>query len=582
MAGFRTAMPVLIQASTGPYVGESVARATRLRVMVEAYLHELARGIAAGPAGVQATGQQTLAAVDAMLRAAEAARSRTLVDAIASAAIRSGLKDRDLADLVRRDQDAARRIVALYDSLAGWFQLPADARKPADEAALRRDIAAAEAERATLNSAIAARSPAIAGLARPMPVGVAELRAALKPGEAAVLALVGAVRSFVFAVPQQGAPMAIEAPLGREAIAQSVARLRSAMTDGGRGIEAVPPVDLRAAYAEIYQPLLKPLEPALAGAQSLLVVADGALAQIPWAMLPTEPAQPAATAGSPRFAEYRQAAWLIRRQAVTHLPSATALVALRRITPAAQAPRPFVGIGDPIFAAAPARQSGQQRSAVRATFDRNVALRALESLPPLPDTRIELEQIAKELGANSQSELYLGRRASEGEVRRAALDRYRVVAFATHGLAAGDVDGLLQPALALSSPKVTAEDGDGLLTMSEVMDLRLAADWVVLSACNTAGEVAPGAEVLSGLASAFFYSGARSLLVTHWAVETTAARLLTTGLFADKAPNRAEALRRSMLAMIDGRAGDGASGRAKFSYAHPMFWAPFALVGDPG
>lgn len=586
LAAWRAAMPILVEASTGPYAGEPAARAARLRVMVEAYAHELAQGIAAAPMPAQASGPQTLAAVDQMFRAIEAVRSRALIDAVSSAALRSGLRDRTLADLVRRDQDAARHAVALYDSLAGWFALPANARNPADEAALRRDIAAAEAERAELNRAIAQRSPAIAGLARPLPVGIADLRAALRPGEAMVTTLVGEERSFVIALSPQGAPTVLEAPLGRAALAETVARLRGAMTDGGRGIEAIPPYDLRVAYEQLYLPLLKPLEPAFAGAKSLLVVADGPLAQLPWAVLPTEPA-PAAAPGAAglRFAEYSRAPWLIRRQAVAHLPSATALVALRRMTPAAPAPRPFVGIGDPVFAEAPVRAAGGAtlvRAAVTRDPDRSVAIRALESLPQLPDTRIELQQIAKELGANPQTELYLGRRANETEVRNAALDQFRVVAFATHGLAAGDVDGLLQPALALTSPRITGDKDDGLLTMSEVLDLRLAADWVLLSACNTAGEVAPGAEVLSGLASAFFYSGARSLLVTHWGVETVAARLLTTGLFAGKAANRSEALRQSMLAMIDGKAGEGSAGKLKFSYAHPLFWAPFALVGDPG
>jgi CHAT domain-containing protein len=581
MEAYRAAMPVLIEATAGPYAGETLARAVRLRAVVEAYLHELARGIAAGPAGVPATGQHTLVAVDAMLRAAEAARSRTLLDAVAAAAVRSGLKDRAVADLVRRDQDAARRIVALHDSLAGWFQLPTNARKQADEAALRQQIAATEAERSELGRAIAARAPALAALARPAPAGTADLRAALKPGEAVVTVLVGDERSVAIALGRQGPPMVVEAPLGRAAIAASVARLRSAMTDGGRGVAAIPPYDVETAFAELYQPLLKPLEPAFATAPVLLVVADGALAQIPWAMLPTGPAERIAPAGAPRFAEYRRVPWLIRRHAVAHLPSVTALVALRRMTPAATAPRPFVGIGDPAFTGAPARPD-ITASPLRAGIDHAVALRTLESLPALPDTRLELEFIAKTLGADSRQELYLGSRASEGEIRRAPLDRYRVVAFATHGLAPGDVDGLTQPALALSSPRVTAEEDDGLLTMSEVMDLRLAADWVVLSACNTAGEAAPGAEALSGLASAFFYAGTRSVLATHWAVETVSARLLTTGAFAARAPNRAEALRRSMLALIDGGPGGGASDRAGFSYAHPLFWAPFALVGDPG
>ncbi|MBL8705990.1 MAG: CHAT domain-containing protein [Rhodospirillales bacterium] len=583
MADFRLAMPILIDAATGPYAGESGARSQRLRFTVEAYLGELARGIAAGPGGVQATGAQTLAVVDQMFRAAEAARSRTLLDAIATAAVRSGLKDRALADLIRRDQDAARRVVALYDSLAGWYALPGNMRRNEDEAAVRRLIAEAEAERDRLNREIAQRAPSAAGLVRPLPVALNDLRLALRPGEALVSVFAGDQRSYVIAVPQQGAPAVLEAPVGRNALAESVAKLRAAMNDTGRGIEALAPFDVQVAYGEIYRPLLQPLEPSFAGAKRLLVVADGALAQIPWALLPTSAASAASGEAGVRFGEYRRVAWLIRRQSVAHLPSATALVALRRMAPTAAAPRPFIGVGDPIFSEGPAAPGGARRGSMRLrSVERSVAIRALEGLPPLPDTRIELEQIAKVLGANPQTELYLGARASEGQVRGAALDRYRVVAFATHGLAAGEIDGLTQPALALSSPKVTAEQGDGFLTMAEVLDLKLAADWVVLSACNTAGAVQPGDEVLSGLASAFFYAGARSVLVTHWGVETVSARLLTTGAFSVKSPDRAEALRQSILALIDGKSGDGTAGKTKFAYAHPLFWAPFALVGDPG
>jgi CHAT domain-containing protein len=120
--------------------------------------------------------------------------------------------------------------------------------------------------------------------------------------------------------------------------------------------------------------------------------------------------------------------------------------------------------------------------------------------------------------------------------------------------------------------------------MGEVLGLKLNADWVVLSACNTASGEGAGAEAVSGLGRAFFYAGARALLVSNWPVETTAARLLTTDLFRRQAANpalgRAEALRQAELAMIDGDP-TGAGPRA-FSYAHPIFWAPFSLVGDGG
>jgi CHAT domain-containing protein len=151
-----------------------------------------------------------------------------------------------------------------------------------------------------------------------------------------------------------------------------------------------------------------------------------------------------------------------------------------------------------------------------------------------------------------------------------------VVYFATHGLVAGDVKGLGEPSLALTLPAKPTELDDGLLTASEVAQLKLNADWVVLSACNTAAGDMPGAEALSGLARAFFYAGARALLVSHWSVDSEAATRLTTATFdimkADPKAGRAEALRRAMLAYMNDKASP--------LNAYPAFWGPFSVVGE--
>ena len=158
------------------------------------------------------------------------------------------------------------------------------------------------------------------------------------------------------------------------------------------------------------------------------------------------------------------------------------------------------------------------------------------------------------------------------------LDDYRIVYFATHGLVAGDIKGLAEPSLALSMPKVPSDIDDGLLTASEVAQLKLNADWVVLSACNTIAGDKPGAQALSGLARAFFYAGARALLVTHWAVDSAAATRLTTTTFdkmnANPTLGRSQALRLAMLEMMND-ATDPRNG-------YPAYWAPFVVVGEGG
>lgn len=159
-----------------------------------------------------------------------------------------------------------------------------------------------------------------------------------------------------------------------------------------------------------------------------------------------------------------------------------------------------------------------------------------------------------------------------------SLGDFRVVSFATHGLVAGELKGLPEPALVLTPPAEGTEDDDGLLMASEIGQLDLSADWVVLSACNTAAGGEPGAEGLSGLAKAFFYAGSRGLLVSHWPVASASTVDLITGMFAEAAAHpeigRAEALRRSMLKLMDD------PGRPEF--AHPAFWAPFVVVGEGG
>jgi CHAT domain-containing protein len=150
-----------------------------------------------------------------------------------------------------------------------------------------------------------------------------------------------------------------------------------------------------------------------------------------------------------------------------------------------------------------------------------------------------------------------------------------------HPDVAGSLNGLAwlyqEPALVLSIPDKPSEEDDGLLTASEVAMLKLNADFVVLSACNTAAGDKPGAEALSGLARAFFYAGAKSLVVSHWEVDSEATVALMDGLFealkANPRLSHAEALRISMLRMI--------ANSSKPEWAQPEFWAPFVVVGEP-
>jgi CHAT domain-containing protein len=197
------------------------------------------------------------------------------------------------------------------------------------------------------------------------------------------------------------------------------------------------------------------------------------------------------------------------------------------------------------------------------------------NLPALPETADELRAIAKMLDAPAD-DLLLGPRATMTALRRMPLDRYRIIDFATHGLLSGDVENLTEPALVLTPPDKPTPGDDGLLRASDIAAFRLNADWVVLSACNTAaGDGTPDADGWSDLTRAFFYAGARSLLVSHWPIWSKATARLITGVFdaqkKDPSIDRAEALRRAEMAMLDPD--------NPVEFAHPLAWAPFVLAG---
>ena len=591
LQGFRDAVPALLEA--GPQSAEeaATAKAQRLRLVLDAYIRLLAE--------IRATPLEQRAQLDSAaeaFRLADTARGQAVQRALSAASARLALRDPTLADLARREQDTGKQIAALEGVLINALSAPADQQDAGAAGALRGQITQLRQTRDGLRKQIERSFPDYAALIDPKPASLETVRRALKPGEALIATYVSDDATLVWAVPQQGPVAFVKTPLGAQRLDQAVKQLRRALDPQADTLGQIPPFDVKLAH-ELYVQLLKPVEPGWSGAKSLLVVADKALAQLPLGVLVTAPANVAAERdGQVLFAGYKTVPFLARQVALTQLPSAASLPTLRALPAASAERKPFVGFGDPLFNP---QQAGVQVADAGALTTRGLKLKlrsapkteqaasaVLAMLPRLPDTADEVRSIARALNADPDKDVFVGAAASERTVETLGLSDRRVIAFATHGLVPGELNGLTEPALALAAPQGGGGE-DGLLTMAEVLGLKLNADWVVLSACNTAAGDGAGAEAVSGLGRAFFYAGARALLVSNWPVETVSARELTTDLFkrqaADPALSRAEALRQAELALLDREGGsDPATRKMIFSYAHPIFWAPFSLVGDGG
>jgi CHAT domain-containing protein/tetratricopeptide (TPR) repeat protein len=435
--------------------------------------------------------------------------------------------------------------------------------------------------------------PQYGELIAPDPIEPLALRNLLRAGEALVAYLVLEDRVLSWLV-RPGQPVVYrDRSVSRVKLREMVAQLRASIDQGGNAYllaGQLRPVDVAAAH-DLFDVLVKPLESHLVGVRHLLVVPDDALLALPFGVLLKSPNDGAfgalvnlhargASPGPTELLAYRGLGWLARTHAISVLPAASALRALRGFPPSrGRAIEPFIGFGDPLVEGGGAARGG----AAVASRDALVLNELVRRLNRLPGTREELLAVGAALGANPETSVFLGARATKAMVKQLnateRLGRARVISFATHGLLSGDVSGLTEPALALSPVGLLGLE-DPLLRLSDILELRLInTEWVVLSACNTVVGDRSG-ESLGGLARAFFFAGARSLLASHWSVDDRATQALMTNIFqryaTDPTLPRAEAVSAAMLSLMEQAQGDMAY------LAHPFAWAPFVLVGEGG
>ena len=519
---------------------------------------------------IQSEPLQHLDLIGEAFEASQLARATSTAAAVSNMSARFGAGTDAIARLVRELQDGTGAWRRLDEALIEAVGQPPGKRDNAKETSLRDELKKLDGRLRNLRARLRRDFPEYAELASPSPVAIAGIQALLKSDEALITYLVGEDASYIWVLRRDRVDFR-RVELGAKDLGSAVTELRAVLDPAQFRGGKVPDFPVNTAH-RLYQGLFAPAEPLLKGVRHLFVVPDGALQSLPLGILVTAAPRDVVT----DFSGYREVPWLARKYALTTLPSVSSLRALRRFVTTVRASKPFGGFGDPLLHGHPGGSRGIKLVSLFTSGGiANVnAVRTI--LAPLPETADELEALARILGA-SEADLFLREQATEHRVKIQDLSRYQVLAFATHGLVAGELDGLAEPALVLTPPSVGTEEDDGLLTASEVATLKLNTDLVVLSACNTASaDGTPGAEALSGLAKAFFYAGSRSLLVSHWPVGSNAAVNLTTTMLKEAANENeighAEALRRSMLALMQTP--------DKPHFAHPFFWAPFVVVGE--
>lgn len=493
-----------------------------------------------------------------MFGVAQFARSSLTAQAIAQATARLvagdpkvaeallGYEDRKRAfEQLQTERDQAVATGAGADRLAALDQRIEEARKARDEA----------------EAVILERAPDYVKSGE-KPVTVGEARSSLAPDEAFMFYFVADSGSYGFII-RPNSIVSFPIPLNRAEIARIIDRLRATTIAKPNGL---PTLDFAASY-RLYQALFGPVEDQLQGVNRVTIAAAGDLLRYPLEALVTQPG------ASDNDGDYRKVPFLVRRFALTYVPSPRVFVNLRHGQTAQPGLKPFIGFGD--FQPGTTAQLAASFPPSRCADDYQ---RLSQGLVRLPETRDQVVAIARELGAGP-GDVVLGPAFDKARLASPDLAQYRIVLFATHAFLQESLRCFAEAAAITVSVSPRAPNADGEFEgISDIEKMKLNADLVALSACDTSGAGGVG-ESLSGLARAFFLRGARGLLVTHWTVVTGASVPLMIGTFSAGGGTRdsAQALRTAQLNMIDTA---GSSEQKPIEISHPNYWSAFVLIGD--
>lgn len=510
------------------------------------------------------------------LTAAESVGSQATADTIARLSARLNQRDTAAAGLIRALEDTRRQVRAKESEIA--LMQARNAYPPAVRETSEAELKSLSEQAAELEQRVAAADPRYGQLVA-SDVTLADLQSKLKPGEVYVkVVLLGAGGYGLAVTPTSAKPYRID--LSEAEGAAAVTALRRPFETEGR----LPAYDVGAAYA-LFQKLFGPVRDEITSARHVIYEPDDAIMSLPLAALVTDQAsvdliaqrRAAIRARGEGVLSYDGVRWLGRSADTSLIVSAASFVQVRS-APVSPAPKPFLGFGASVQASKedPRAFASVLRFANTDDADICQATRnALLGLKPLNEATRELQTVGGSLGGTPT--IVTGVEFSDSGIqRRADLDQYKVLYFATHGLLPKSGGCLPEPALLTS----VGEGGDGLLSVSKIIELRLNADLVVLSACDTGGGgivserdvtgMGGAGEALGGLTRAFIYAGARSLIVSHWRIDSDATVKLMSSMFEAGKPTQGDSLRAAMLKFMD----------STDQFSHPYYWAAFTIVGD--
>jgi len=500
--------------------------------------------------------------------------------AVAEAAALRFASSEGLEELVQERQALGREWVTIEAELVK-NQTSGDKTRE-KRSALRLQLASIDQRISAIDAQLRIRVPQYFAILKQEPASLELVRGTLEADEAVLFLVPTQFGTHAMVITGESFEWSQARPYAQE-LAADVASLREGLEVGG---EFLPLFDLELAH-KLYRELIAPVENALAGKERVYVIAGGALSRLPLGTLITQEMEGNRVSDDP--AVLREAPWLADRYALVQMPSLQSLIYIRSfaIGDLPEGDGEFRGFGDPLLDGRSVLRGARSATympgdAISLSADKpggtaasllmNPA--ALRELAQLPGTARELQQVRAALSA-PENTLYLGAAMTETAIREADLSRTTILHLATHGLTSEESGSLVEPGLVFTPPQSAQPEDDGYLTASEIVGIDLTgAQWVILSACNTASPSGkPGETGLSGLAQAFFYAGAQSLMVTHWPVFDDIAPVLTVRALelSRSGMARAQALQAAMREIRT---------NPEYNAAHPAVWAPFVLVGE--